>query len=69
MLCLMSAVELVGIKICYAHVKALAMRMRKMVLSLSVAQLIPEKINKMFSLNNLGFMNVNQTVRIILFVR
>ena len=38
------------------------MRMQKLELGLSLAQLVPEKINKMNSLNNLGFIYVNQTV-------
>ena len=46
-----SAVELVGVKILYA----LEMRMRKLLLSLSIAQIHHEKINKMLFLNNLGF--------------
>ena len=39
------------------HGKALEMRMRKCLLSLSVAQ-----INEMLSINNLGFIYVNRTV-------
>ena len=62
MFCHMSVVELVGVKIIYAHVKALEMRMRKLVLGLTVAEILPAKINKMLSLNNLGFIDVNQTV-------
>ena len=58
----MSAVELVGVKISYAHVKALEMRLQKFLLSLSVGQIFPEKINKMLSLNKLGFIDVNLTV-------
>ena len=42
--------------------KALEMRMRKLVLGLSVAQILPEKMNKMLSPNYLGFIDVNQTV-------
>ena len=38
--------------------KPLEMMMRKLVLALSVAQIFPKKINKMLSLNNLGFINV-----------
>ena len=57
---LMSAVELVGVKIWY--VKALEMRMRKLVLDFSLAQILPEKINKMLSPNNFVFIDVNQTV-------
>ena len=59
---LMSAVELVGVKICFVHPKALEMRMRKLVLILSVAQILPEKINKMFLSEKLGFINVLSTV-------
>ena len=36
--------------------------MRKLALDLSLAQLLPEKINKMFSLNKLGFIDVLSTV-------
>ena len=64
MFCLVSAVELVGVKIKYAHVKALGMRIRKLVLFL--AQILPEKINKIISPNNLGFIDVNRTVIVIL---
>ena len=46
-LCLMSAVELVGVKILWVHLKALGMRMWKLVLGLSLAQILPKKINKM----------------------
>ena len=45
-----------------ALVKALGMRMRKLVLGLSLAQILPEKINKMISPNNPGFIDVNRTV-------
>ena len=38
------------------------MRMRKLVLDLSLAQILPEKINKMLSLNSLGFIDVLSTV-------
>ena len=41
--------------------KALGMRIAKLVLGLSVAQVIPEKIKKL-SPNNLGFIDVNRTV-------
>ena len=34
--------------------KALGMKMRKLVLGLSLAQILPEKINKIFSSNNPG---------------
>ena len=51
----MSAVELVGVKIRFAHLKALEMRMRKLVLDLSVTQILPEKIDKMFLTNKVGF--------------
>ena len=42
--------------------KALGMRLRKLVLVLSLAQVLTEKINKMLSQNNLGFIDVNRTV-------
>ena len=48
MFCLMSAVALVGEKIWLVNLKALEMRMRKLTLDLSVAQILPEKSNKMF---------------------
>ena len=38
------------------------MRMRKLVLDLSLAQKLPDKINKMLSLNSLGFIDVLSTV-------
>ena len=38
--------------------------MRKLVLGLSVAQILPEKINKMLFLKNLGFFDVNRTVSV-----
>ena len=62
MFCLMSAVALVKVKIWHVHVKALGMRMRKLVLGLSAAQRLPEKINKTLSPNKLGFIDVNRTV-------
>ena len=37
--CFMSAVKLVGLKIIYVHVKALGMRMQKLVLGLSLTQI------------------------------
>ena len=37
-----------------------------MVLGLSLAQILPEKINKMLSLNNLGFIDVLSTVYMML---
>ena len=40
MICLISAVELVGVKIRYAYVKALEIRIPKLVLGLSVAQIL-----------------------------
>ena len=58
----MSAVALVGVKIRLVYLKALEMRMRKLVLNLSLAQILLEKINKMISLNNLGFIDVLSTV-------
>ena len=36
--------------------------MRKLVLDFSLAQILPEKINKMLSPNNFVFIDVNQTV-------
>ena len=41
------------------------MRMRKLVLDLSLAQIFPEKINQIFFLNNLGFIDVLSTVCLI----
>ena len=58
---LMSAVELVGVKFWFAHLKALEMRMRKLLLDLPVAQILPEKINKIFFPKKLGFMDVLST--------
>ena len=62
MFCLMSAVALVGVKIRLVHLKALEMRMRKLALDLSLAQILPEEINKMLSLNNPGFIDLLSTV-------
>ena len=59
---LMSAVELVVVEIRFAHLKALEMRMRKLVLDLSVAQILPEKINKIFFTNKVGFIDLLLTV-------
>ena len=42
--------------------KALGMRMQKLVLGLSLAQVLPEKINKIYSSNNLELIDVNRTV-------
>ena len=47
MFCLMSAVELVGVKIWWVHMKASEMRIWKLVLGLSLGQILPEKINNM----------------------
>ena len=58
----MSAVELVGVKILFAHLKALEMKMQKLALDLSVAQILPEKLNKMFLPKRLGFIDVLSTV-------
>ena len=44
------------------------MRMRKFALDLSLAQILPEKINKMLSLDNLGFIDVLATVASFLVV-
>ena len=61
----MSAVELVGVKILLAHLKALEMRMRRLVLDSSESRgrpvKLPEKINKMFLPKNLGFIDVLST--------
>ena len=62
MFCQLPAVELVKVKIWFARLKALEMRMWKLVLDLSLAQILPEKINKMLSLNNLGFIDLLSTV-------
>ena len=59
---LMSAVVLIGVKIWLGHLKALEIRMRKLVLDLSVAQILPEKINKMFLTKKLGFIDVLRAV-------
>ena len=45
---LMSVVEIVRVKIVFVHLKALEMRMRKLVFNLSIAQILPQKINKYF---------------------
>ena len=42
--------------------EALEMRMRKLVLDLSVAQILPEKISKMFLRKKLGFIDMLSTV-------
>ena len=62
MFCLMSAVAMVRGKFRLVHLKALEMRMRKLVLDLSLAQILPEEINKMLSLNNPGFIDLLSTV-------
>ena len=62
MLYLMSAVELVRVKILLAHMKALELRMRKLLLDLFLAQTLPEKINKMCLPKKLGFIDVLSTV-------
>ena len=52
-------------KILFAHLKSLEMRMLKLLLDwldLSVAQMLPEKINKIFLPNRLGFIDVLSTV-------
>ena len=46
--------------------KALEMRMQKLVLDLSLAQVLPEKINKILTPNGLGFIDVNRTVAMLL---
>ena len=58
----MSAVELVGVNILFAHLKALEIRMRKLVLDLSVNQILSKKINKRFLPKKLGFIDVLSTV-------
>ena len=40
-----------------APLKALEMKMQKLIFGLSVAEILPEEINKMLSLNNLGFID------------
>ena len=42
--------------------KALEMRMRKLVLDLSLAQILPEKIKEIFLPKKLGFIDVLRTV-------
>ena len=58
----MSADELVGVKILFALLKTLEIRMRKLVLGLSVTQILSEKINKRFLPKKLGFIDVLSTV-------
>ena len=62
MFCLMSAVRLIGVKIWLVHLKALETRMRKLVLDLSLAQILPEKTNKMFLPKNHGFIILTSSV-------
>ena len=64
MFCPMSAIALVRVKIWLLHVKALEMRIQKLVLDLSVDQILHEKINKMFLPKKLGFIDVLPTVRL-----
>ena len=59
----MSAFELVAVTILFVHLKALEMRMQKLVLDLSVAQILSEKINKMFLPKKLGFIDMLSTVK------
>ena len=62
---LMSAIELIVVKIWFAHLKALEMRMRNLVLNLSVVQTLTEKIkkiNKMFLPKKVWFIDVLSTV-------
>ena len=60
---LMSAVELVGVKIWFAHLKALEMRMQKLVFDLSVAQILSrENQQNVFLPKKLGFIDVLLTV-------
>ena len=42
--------------------KALGIGIRKLVLGLSLAQILPEKLDKMFSQQKHGFIDVNRTV-------
>ena len=58
MFCQMSAVELVGVKIWFVPLKALEMRVRKLVLDLCLAQTLSEKSNKIILLKNLRFIDV-----------
>ena len=60
---IMSAVELVGVKIWSAHLKSLEIRMPKLVLDFSVALILPEKINKVFLPKMFGFIDVLSTVQ------
>ena len=60
----MSAVELVGVKNWFLHLKALEMRMRKLLLDLYLAQILPEKSKKMILLKKLGFIDVLSAVRV-----
>ena len=55
---LISAVELVRVKIWCAHLKALEDEDAKIILGLPVGQILPEKIKKMLFLNFLGFLDV-----------
>ena len=66
----MSAVALVGVKIRLVHLKALEIKMRKLVLDLSLAQILPEKINKKFlpkSLDSLMCCKLYLNLNIFLF--
>ena len=67
---LMSAVQVVGVKILFAHLKALEMKMRKLVLDLSVAQIHPEEIKKVFLLQKawIHWFVVNRIVWKTLFI-
>ena len=59
----LSNCQLLSLSECkFAHLKALEMRMRKLLLDLSVAQILPEKINKIFLPKELGFIDVLSTV-------
>ena len=62
MFCLTSAIELVRVKIWCVYGKALGMRMQKLVLGLSLAQILSEKMKKIFLTKKLGFIDVLQTV-------
>ena len=46
-----------------APLKALEMKMQKLIFGLSVAEILPEEINKMLSLKNLGFIDAKALKR------
>ena len=57
----MTANKLVRVKIWFAHLKAIEMKMQKLVWDLFVAQILPEKINKTFLPKKLWFIDVLST--------